>query len=210
MLTIDFVQASEILKPLVYLLIGIVIYSIFVFHFYRFIARKDIFRLNLNQYNRLRHPFFAKLLRVVFYIIEYILLFPLFAMFWFAIIAVFLSFMMQETVASHILLISIALVGAVRITAYYNEELSKDLAKMLPFALLGIYIIDVSILTFSKFPEFLKQIPPNLDLLLNYLIFIILLEFVLRISYLILGNPKKAEAQEPPQQEQQDEEIVEI
>ena len=108
MLTIDFVQTSEILKPLIYLLIGIVVYSIFIFHFYRFIARKDIFRLNLNQYNRLRHPFFAKLLRVIFYIIEYILLFPLFAMFWFAIIAGFLSFMVKETVASHILLISIA------------------------------------------------------------------------------------------------------
>ena len=34
------------------------------------------------------------------------------------------------------------LVAATRITAYYNEDLSRDMAKTIPFALLGIMIID--------------------------------------------------------------------
>ena len=48
-----------------------------------------------------------------------------------------------------ILLVSMAVVGSIRVASYYNEALSTDLAKILPFALLGILLIDSSIVSLS-------------------------------------------------------------
>jgi len=95
------------------------------------------------------------------------------------------------------LLVSVAVVAVVRATAYYKEDLSKDLAKMLPFALLGIFLVDVSFFTITSSLDVLKQLPANINLLVYYLAFIIALEFVLRIAYgikiLIFGEAKKEE-----------------
>jgi len=193
MIEFDLVQALETVKPLVFFLIGMIIYSIFIFHFYRFIARKDILKLNLSQYNRLQHPFFAKLVHIILYTIEYILFFPLFATFWFVVLTVLLSFMAREQVMQNILLMSVAVVGAIRFTAYYNEDLSKDLAKMLPFALLGVYLIDSAYFSFTSSWAFIKTIPSEINLILLYLMFLIALEFLLRIVYLLFGKKTEDE-----------------
>lgn len=70
-------------------------------------------------------------------------------------------------------------------TAYYNEDLSKDLSKMIPFALLGIFIIDVSFFSFQESIEIIKTISSKFALILNYLLAVILLEFILRVLYFI-------------------------
>lgn len=188
-------EAIEILKPLVYFVIGMVIYSIFVFKFYRFLARKDIFKLNLAQYNTTSFGFLRKIFSILFYVIEYILLFPVFVFFWFGIISLLFAFLMKEPIIQNILLVSMALVAAVRVTAYYTEELSKDLAKMMPFALLGIFLVDAAYFSYSESLVIVKQIPSTWNILLYYLIFIILLEFILRITHGVLRPflPKKRE-----------------
>jgi hypothetical protein len=185
MFEVDMIEAYSILKPLIIFVLGMAIYSIFIFKFYRFIARKDVFELNLKKYNNSSYPFFRKTISVFFYIIEYILLFPIFAFFWFGILTALLSFLSKNSTIQQILLVSVAVVTVVRITAYYSEDLSKDLAKMLPFALLGIFLVDVPFFTISSSLNVLKQIPANINLLIYYFAFIIALEFVLRIFYSI-------------------------
>lgn len=188
-------KALVVLEPLTFFLIGMVIYSIFVFKFYTFLARKDVFKLDLNQYNQAEHPALKKILSIIFYVIEYIVLFPVFVFFWFAILTILLSFLAKEQTVQNILLVSIAVVGAVRITAYYNEDLSRDLAKMLPFALLAIFLVNISYFSFAGSIEVIKQIPSVLSLLLYYLFFVIILEFILRIAHSIASifMPKKEE-----------------
>lgn len=183
---LDVNEAINILKPLGLFVLGMVIYSVFIFRFYRFLARRDVFKLDLSKYNKAKHPLIEKFIGVILYIIEYVFLFPLFTFFWFGILTILLVFLSKEQTVQTILLISMAVVGAVRITAYYNEDLSKDLAKMLPFALLGIFIIDISYFNFSESFVKLYEIPSLLNMLLYYFIFILLLEFVLRIGYGIL------------------------
>jgi len=189
----DFYGASEILHPLILLLTGITVYGIFVFKFYTFIARKDIFNLNLTQYNRAEHPLLERIVHIILYVVEYILLFPVFTFFWFIILLVLLSLLAKDPVVQSILLFSIAIVGAVRIAAYYKEELARDLAKTIPFAILTIYLADSAYFSFSKSWEFMKQLPAKLNIILIYLIFIILLEFLLRIIYLIAGPQREEE-----------------
>ena len=41
---------------------------------------------------------------------------------------------------AQLILISISVVTAVRVTAYIDEDLSRDIARILPFALLGLFI----------------------------------------------------------------------
>ncbi|RLG14101.1 MAG: hypothetical protein DRN66_02855 [Candidatus Nanohalarchaeota archaeon] len=197
-ITFDINEALVVLKPLMLFVAVMVIYSIFIFKFYRFLARKDIFKLNLNQYNRAKHPLFIKTLSVIFYLIEYILLFPLFAFFWFAVFVVLLSFMAKNQPIESIMLVSISVVGVVRVTAYYNEDLSKDLAKMLPFALLGIFLLDISFFSFSESIETLKQIPTIAGILIYYLTFIISLEFILRIGSGLFFHKKDKKEEQPP------------
>jgi len=54
---------------------------------------------------------------------------------------------------------------------------------MLPFALLGIYLVDQSYFEFEVSLELLKSIPEYWTLLVYYFVFIIALEYVLRILY---------------------------
>ena len=74
-------EAFIVLKPFAIFLLGIVIYSIFIFKFYRFLASKDIFELNLDRYNTAEHSSPRKILSVIFYVVKYVLFFPIFAFF---------------------------------------------------------------------------------------------------------------------------------
>jgi len=85
------------------------------------------------------------------------------------------------------MLVSVALIGAIRVTAYYNEDLSKDLAKMMPFALLGVFLLDISYFNYKEAFEILLQYPSAWRTALYYLCTIIGLEFILRIGKSI-GN----------------------
>ncbi len=87
-----------------------------------------------------------------------------------------------------ILLASMAVVGAIRVTSYYNEALSTDLAKILPFALLGILLIDSSIVSLASSIEILKAALAQWETMLDYLIAIVLLEFALRLISTIFFN----------------------
>ena len=79
-------------------------------------------------------------------------------------------------------MISIAVVSAVRIAAYYDEDLSRDLAKILPFALLGIFLIDLSYFSLPATLETLRETVAQWRIMAYYLAFAIALEFVLRIT----------------------------
>ncbi|MBN2567770.1 hypothetical protein JXB02_06840 [Candidatus Woesearchaeota archaeon] len=182
-LTLEEAQAAG--QPLLLFIAGIVVYALFVFHFYRFLARKDIFRLNLSQYSEGFLGFLGVVGKFILHFIEYILIFPLFVFFWFVVVAGILVFLAKNPIADT-LLISMALVASVRITAYYSEDLSRDLAKMFPFALLGVFLVDMSFFSFDQSIALLQQVPQLSMTLLYYFLFIIGLEFVLRLLSYVL------------------------
>jgi len=176
-------EAYNVLGSLGILLLEIVIYSIFIFKFYRFLASRDIIKVNYSRYSNVGLRF----IRWIGYLLQNIFLFPVIVFFWFAILAMFLGFLGKHQTTESILLVSIALVSAVRVAAYYSEELSRDLAKMLPFALLGIYLVDQSYFEFAVSLELLKSIPEYWIVLVYYFAFILALEFVLRILHNIVS-----------------------
>ena len=74
-------EAYDALRPLALFVVSVTLYGVFVFHFYRFLARKEIFRLNLGKHNEASHPFSRKTVAVAFYLFKNLFLFPLFVSF---------------------------------------------------------------------------------------------------------------------------------
>jgi len=164
------------------LVLVIAIYSIFVWNFYRFIATKNILGLNLNKYNKTSHPLLTKLFAGGLYFLEYIIILPFVIFFWFGIFTIFLMLLTENIEIQTLLLISATIVAAIRMTSYYKEELARDLAKLLPFTLLAIAIITTDITSiFERIIIQFREIPTSLSSIVYYLLFIIILEIILRI-----------------------------
>lgn len=178
--SLSFSQASATLQPLIIFIIGMVVYSIFVFKFYKFIASKDIFRLSKGGSHTT--------LKKIAYALEYVFLFPLIAFFWFLVVSSLLSMLSEVIAINNIFMVAMVTIATIRITAYYDENLSRDVAKLIPFALLAIFLIDISDISPQAPLAVLSQIPSVADILVYYFVFIVVLEFFLKLIF--HGRPK--------------------
>jgi len=163
----------------------IVIYAIFVFYFYRFLAKKNIIELNLSQYNQYSNEIIIKIFAAILYIIEYIVILPVLTFFWFSILAMLTLMLAKGLPVSTVLLISAALVAAVRITSYISEDLAKDLAKMLPFTLLAIAITTAGFFDIADIMSRASEIPILFSSIPYYLFFIVIIELIMRVAEFI-------------------------
>lgn len=165
--------------------IFIVVYAVFIWKFYKFLSSKDIINLNLMQYNYSKHPILEKFFAIVLYTIEYLIILPFLVLFWFAILSIFLLLLSESESVNQILIISTAIIAAIRITSYISEDLSKDLAKILPFTVLGLFIINSDLFNLERLLGRILEIPSLFTNIFMFIIFIFVIEFVLRIVYLI-------------------------
>ena len=133
-------QALTILEPLILFLIWMVIYSIFIFKFYKIISSRDIFKRKAKK---------KSALHTIGYALEYLFLFPIIAFVWFLVIAILLAMLSKVLDIGNIFMISMATLATIRVTAYYNEELSNEIGKLIPFALLAVFLLDISSLSYS-------------------------------------------------------------
>ena len=169
---------------LLILVLMIVLYSIFVWKFYKFISKKNPVGLDLNQYNKFQHSFLSKLTHGALYFVEYLLILPFLIFIIFTIFTFFLIILAQSQETSQILIISAAIITAIRMTAYYKENLSQEIAKMLPFTLLAITVLNPNNFANTQYIErifsHISSISGFFSQIINYLIFIIIIEAVLR------------------------------
>lgn len=177
-------EAIEVLKPLSVLVGEILVYALFVFAFYRFLARRDIITPKVNRHSAAGYRF----LSIISYIARHLILFPIIAVFWFAAIVCILSLLAQNQTPENVLLVSIALVSTIRAAAYFKEDLSRDLAKMLPFAVLGLYLVDESYLSRSVSAGVLEDIPDHWKVAVYYIAFVVALEFILRLGHGLISE----------------------
>ena len=185
-------EAYNLLEPVALYILGMSVYARFVFAFYRFLAPKEIFKFDISRYEESKHRAVRVVLHTVLYVAKYLFIFPLVTFVWFATFTILLSFLAPDRPFSDILLITLAVVGTIRISAYVTEDLSKDLAKILPFAVLGIFIVNVSFFKTSESFDVLRQANGNRESTLYYLGFSIVLEFALRILSALVTDVKNA------------------
>jgi hypothetical protein len=186
----SFLEASA---PLVIYMFGIIVYSIFVFKFYKWLARRDALGLHLHK----RHGYESSLslfFKYSLYALENLILIPLFVLLWSGILTAFLAVLSKGLSLEQIMLSSIALVACTRIAAYYSENLAEDLGKMIPFTLLAIYLFDTTFISFESSWTMIKAMPDMWLTGLYYLIFVVVLELVMRISYAFAAKEEPAPA----------------
>jgi len=167
-------------------LVLITLYAIFVWNFYRFIGKRDLLELDLSQYNKSGHPVTIKLFAILLFILEYIIILPIVVFFWFVVVALILLVLAKDHTIENILLISAVIIGAIRISAYYKEDLSRDLAKLFPFTILAVALLTPGFFDLKDTLLKLASIPDLFSHILFYLLMIAILEFILRIIYLIM------------------------
>lgn len=174
-------EALDVLGPVAVYVLGMSVYALFVFRFYRFVATRDMFALDLSRYEEGRFGLARSVVHVVLYVVKYVILFPVFAFFWFAVLTAILTFLSKDRTFPETLLMALAIVSAIRVTAYVDEDLSKDLAKILPFAVLAVFLIDASFFTISESLDALRRAGDHVESIVYYLLFLVALEFVLRL-----------------------------
>ena len=161
--------------------IGMVIYGFFIWNFYRFIARREMIPVCLEKYQSSKR----KAVAGIAYVFKYVIVFPLVILVWFVVYSTFLFFMAPDIPVGHVFLIVISLVVTVRISAYYKEDLAKDFAKLIPFALLGIFITSNVFFTPNDIVDRAYGFLPFLGKILGFVIYAIIVETVLRVLFLV-------------------------
>ncbi|MBT3691464.1 hypothetical protein HOD75_04080 [archaeon] len=159
--------------------IFIVIYALFIYKFYKFLANKEIIVLNLKQYNYSNFPVLEKFFAVSLYTLEYLIILPFLVLFWFTVLSLFLLLLSKQD-AYQILLISAAIIASTRITAYISEDLSKDIAKILPFTVLAMFVLGEDFFNLDSLVGKIIEIPGLFSNIILFVIFIFAIEFILR------------------------------
>lgn len=176
-----------LILPLLVYTILIAVYGIFIWGFYKSVSKRDLFHMEIKDHSRQWRVKTA-------YVLKYLILFPLFTFVWFAVLTVVLFFLSKSQSVQNILIISMAMVAAARISAYYKRELSEDISKIMPLAVLGIFVVDPTFFSLSLTISRFYEVATLVVLLANYLIFTIVLEFVMRLALAIrhrFGNMNK-------------------
>jgi hypothetical protein len=82
-------------------------------------------------------------------------------------------------------------VSTVRVISYFKEDMSSDLAKLMPLALLAIALSNPNFFSSETALSRLSEIPILWSQIVQFLIFSIVLEWILRILHLIKSSTKK-------------------
>lgn len=162
---------GEIVELLV-LMGGILAYTLIVNEFYHRLDKRVMFGRRDEQGNV--ESGFAGWL-------SYVLLFPLVSFAFFVLLSLALLFLSEQGQdPMEIYTLSMAILGAVRVAAYFNEEASHDLAKLLPLGLLGVFLVRFEFVGLVAAFRQLSQALENLDILLAFFVVILVLEYSLR------------------------------
>ena len=137
--------------PTLMAIIAIAAYSGFVFMFYRLLAKRDLLTLDLKRFENSMTGRIRVFFRSLLFVAQYVLLIPILIGFWTVVMATILTLLSDSSDHTRNAMIATSVVGAVRILAYWTEDLSRDVAKMLPFAVLGVFLVGSTSVNFSEF-----------------------------------------------------------
>lgn len=182
------IDITNVVLPLFVYTIIIALYALFVWFFYKSMAKRDLFQARLSQHG------------MAGYTLKYLIVFPVIVFLWFAGLTILLFFLSKTQTITGILLISMGVIGAVRIVAYYKEELAMEVAKIMPLAVLALFIADPTFFSLDLFWQRIYETRSLGSGLMNYLLFAIFLEFYLRISNVVINaaREKKPPLSQPP------------
>lgn len=163
--------------------------AIFVlwYFYHKQLSKKDLFEIpKIDSNNK-----FLNFINRLAYFFKYLLLFPLYSFIWFLIFSFLLVLIAKSRPIGEIMFFGIVIVSVTRIAAYVSSKLAEDMAKLLPWALIIVFLTDPTSITIesiqTSFNNFVQEIPK----VAKYLTFIAFVEWGLRIGNWTMGFDKK-------------------
>ena len=159
--------------------------------YYKQLARKDLFEIpELNLGTK-----FKKIMDRVNYFLKYLFVFPVYSFIWFLIFSFLLFVLSKSRPVEDVLFLGIIVVAATRIGAYVSEKLAEDMAKLLPLTLIAIFLMDPKTVTMETITSSFNIILLQFPRVAKYLLFIIVLEWLLRVIQWIIVSMSKPKQQ---------------
>jgi len=168
------------------LILFVFLYALFVWKLYKFIATKNFLGKYFDKITQSQNSISIKLI----HFLEYIIISPFLVFFWFIAFSIFILLLTNISITdgiSTILVIATIVVATTRMSAYYNEELAQEIAKILPFTLLAIAIINPDFLNIERVLTRLGGITLIFKGMLFYFLLIFILETILRFFSFLLS-----------------------
>lgn len=174
---LDFQQNWQIITLFT---LAITVYMVLVWHYFHLVAKRD-----LLKFNKIKGDGFwvtiGNLMGEFVFLLEYLIVFPIITFIFFGAFALAMLFLAKEQPLESVLLISITVIAATRVMAYYNEEASQELAKIIPIVLLGAYLTTPSFFSVELVMERVAQMPAFLNRIGGFIIYTLVLEISLKI-----------------------------
>lgn len=178
----DFESFAVQVLPTFAAILGIVLYSAFVYRFYRYLAKKDLIDADFSQYSEGFSGFMKRLVDGIMLIVQNILFAPFLISFWVLILAIILTLLSGGDDLYWNVLVATSVVGAVRVISYFSEDLARDVAKMLPFAVLGVFLVDSGAFNWEAVSLLWDQLDDFAISFASSMLLVIILETTLRVT----------------------------
>lgn len=179
-----------VFRQIFFLAGGILAYAFFIYNFYHAIAKRDF----VNFKGSSKSKFVLALLGIV----KIFFILPLAVFLSFSVVSILLL-LVSDLPTREIFILSIAIISAVRIAAYYKEELATEIAKTLPIVLLATMLSKPNFLMFSNAIPKLTEAVTGIGGIFSFLAVVLLIELTLRSAYVISSFLReKVEEKEQP------------
>ncbi len=158
---------------------GIMVYALIVNFFYQIISKRVMFAAGKGaDAAHVGGPLHGFL---------YLILFPLFSFAFFLLLSAALIFLGgNEQTLSLTFTLAMAVVLAVRVTSYFSEPTSHDVAKMLPLGLLGVMLVRAEVADLQESLARLARVTDYADLVALYFGIVVVVEYLLRTIHLLV------------------------
>jgi len=178
---LDFWQGLEILRPAAMFAVAVAVYGVLVFNFYRVMSRRVVFVITFEKLKE-SERLLSRLAYYLIYVVRYVVVFPIMVYIWFWLLVMMVALLHSHKEPAELLLITMAVLTAVRVTSYYNEGLSADIAKILPYGLMGVFLVSFGSFDLDAYIDLLSRIRDESHAAFYYWVFIVIQELVLRIT----------------------------
>lgn len=168
------------------LILLVFLYALFVWKLYQFVATKNFLGKYFDKITQAQDSISVKLI----YLLEYLIISPFLIFFWFIAFSIFILLLTNVSITegiSTILIIATIIVAVTRMASYYNEDLAKEISKILPFTLLAIAITNPNFFNIERVLTRIGAINLIFKGMLFYLILIFILEAILRFFSFLLS-----------------------
>ena len=160
------------------------------YFYHRQLTRKNLFEIPKIDSNSK----FVNFINRLVYFSKYLIIFPLYSFIWFLIFSFLLVLIARTRPIGEIMFFGIVIVSVTRIAAYVSPKLAEDMAKLLPWALIIVFLTDPTSITIESIQTSVNNFVQEIPNVAKYLIFIAFVEWGLRIGNWMIGSEKKKDS----------------